>query len=453
VEKPPPLILIVDEDPGMRAALAQGLSRAGYAVETAAGAGEALASIGRSAADLLLADPYPPAGGGVEFLRRVKAAAPRLPVIVLTAGGTVAGAVDAMQAGACDYLLKPLPPEPLLAAIRRALNGGASAAAPPRRAAPSPAADFITRDPETAAMLETARRVAATAATVLIQGESGTGKELLARFIHRHSPRAEGPYVAVNCAALPETLAESELFGHEKGAFTGALGRKTGKFELAHRGTLILDEIGEMPLSLQAKLLRALQEKAIDRIGGREPVPVDVRIVAVTNRDLAAAAAAGSFREDLFYRINVMPLRIPPLRERPGDIARLAEHFRQAANAELGKAVRGFTPEALEALNRHGWRGNVRELENTVARAVILAEGEWVEPRHLRLGGAVDAPAARVSIGAGTTVWEMERRLILGTLAEVDQNRTRAAEMLGISIRTLRNKLREYREKNGAAAS
>jgi two-component system response regulator FlrC len=262
--------------------------------------------------------------------------------------------------------------------------------------------------------------------------------------------------VAVNCAALPETLAESELFGHEKGAFTGAFSRKIGKFELARRGTLVLDEIGEMPLALQAKLLRALQEKEVDRVGGGQPVPVEARIIAITNRDLNRCVAEGRFREDLYYRINVMPLSIPPLRERPADILWLAEHFRESCCARLGKSAKGFAKPAAEALERHGWKGNVRELENTVERAVILAEGEWIEPRHLGLAAGAPAaagpPPAR-GAPVGTTVWEMERRLILDTLSGLDQNRTRAAEVLGISIRTLRNKLREYKGGTGTAAA
>jgi DNA-binding NtrC family response regulator len=293
-----------------------------------------------------------------------------------------------------------------------------------------------------------ARQVARSTATVLIQGESGTGKELLASYVHRHSLHPDAPYVAVNCAALPETLAESELFGHEKGAFTGAVARKAGKFELAGKGTLVLDEIGEMPLPLQAKLLRALQEKEVDRVGGGAPVPVDARVVAITNRDLGRAVAAGRFREDLFFRINVVPLAIPPLRERIGDIMLLADHFLARFNEQNGRRVAGFSDEALQALTRHDWRGNVRELENRLERAVLLAEGERIGPRDLGLSLPAEAAAGAcrpMVFRPGITVSEMERQLIMGTLAQVDQNRTRAAEMLGISIRTLRNKLREYR--------
>jgi two-component system response regulator FlrC len=290
---------------------------------------------------------------------------------------------------------------------------------------------------------------------VLIQGESGTGKELLAAYIHRHGLHPEAPYVAVNCAALPETLAESELFGHEKGAFTGAVMRKIGKFELAKKGTLVLDEIGEMTPLLQAKLLRVLQEREIDRVGGSMPVPIEARVVAITNRDLSQAVAAGSFREDLYYRLNVVSLVIPPLRDRPGDVPLLADHFLAHFSADAGKKVNRFSEQALHLISRHPWKGNVRELANRVERAVLLADTELVQARHLGLEPASEGrlnTRAPVAFRCGTTVWEMERQLIMGTLSEVDHNRTRAAELLGISIRTLRNKLREYRIKAAPAA-
>jgi transcriptional regulator with PAS, ATPase and Fis domain len=254
--------------------------------------------------------------------------------------------------------------------------------------------------------------------------------------------------VAVNCAALPESLAESELFGHEKGAFTGATMRKVGKFELAKKGTLVLDEIGEMSLPLQAKLLRVLQERQVDRVGGGMPVPVEARVVAVTNCNLTQAVASGRFREDLYFRIHVVPLVIPPLRERPGDIPLLADHFLARFSAQSGRTVTGFSEEAVRLLTRHEWKGNVRELENRVERAVLLSEGDTILPRHLGLsprGEGTTGSTQTFVFRAGTTVWEMERQLIMGTLSQVNQNRTRAAELLGISIRTLRNKLREYR--------
>jgi two-component system response regulator FlrC len=446
----------MDDDAGFRSAAAQALARAGYAVDAAAGGREALALLRRKRISLVLTGAETPEAHGVQFLKTVKQTTPQVPVIVMSANGTVAGAVEALQAGASDYLLKPVPPESLEPAVRRALGTVAPAGGERRTGEPQPRLKaVVTRDPGMLAVLDMARQVAGTSATVLIQGESGTGKELLAAYIHQHSACPQAPYVAVNCAALPETLAESELFGHEKGAFTGAFTRKIGKFELARKGTLVLDEIGEMALPLQAKLLRVLQEKEIDRVGGGLPVPVDARVVAITNRDLSRSVAAGSFREDLFYRINVVPLVIPPLRERPRDIALLAEHFLKRCKAQTGKSVIGLSEPALDALERHGWKGNIRELENTMERAVILADGEFIQPRHLNLAAGGGRPAGQgpaAGLGAGTTIWEMERRLIMGTLSEVDQNRTRAAELLGISIRTLRNKLREYREGAGVPA-
>ena len=285
---------------------------------------------------------------------------------------------------------------------------------------------------------------------MLILGESGTGKELLASFIHRKSRRAKGPFVAMNCAALPDTLAESELFGHEKGAFTGAIHRKTGKFELAHGGTLMLDEISEMPLGLQAKLLRVLQERRVDRVGGREPVAVDVRVVAASNQDLTQAVNEGRFREDLFYRLNVIPLTLPPLRQRKADIGLLAEYFMQKYCGINGRSLEGFSKEALDQLHGSRWRGNIRELENVMERAVLICTGDRIRPEDLMLTPVGTAGHSPVSIEPGVSVREMEQALIASTLQQVNGNRTHAAEMLGISIRTLRNKLREYKEKDAA---
>jgi DNA-binding NtrC family response regulator len=448
-------ILIVEPDRAERAELTRILQRGGFEPESAVGMRDALARLSQGAFRALVSAAELPDGDGTELVMSVGRNAPGVPVILLSAQGSVARAVAAMRAGACDYLLRPLAPETLEATVRQALGAMAAAGRAPRHHTSQKT--FISRDPHLLEVLDTARRVARSTATVLIQGESGTGKELLAAFVHRHGLHPDAPYVAVNCAALPESLAESELFGHEKGAFTGAVMRKIGKFELARRGTLVLDEIGEMTLPLQAKLLRALQEREIDRVGGTAPVPVEARVVAITNRDLSKAVSAGSFREDLFYRIQVVPLVIPPLRDRPGDIPLLADHFLAQFAARTGKPVRRFADEAVERLSRHDWRGNVRELENRVERAVLMADDDTLTSRHLGWAGphegmrAASAPPA-IAPRIGTTVWEMERELITGTLAEVNQNRTRAAELLGISIRTLRNKLREYREAAPAAA-
>jgi DNA-binding NtrC family response regulator len=370
------------------------------------------------------------------------------PVIACGRNADAAAAVRAIRAGAKEFL--PLPPDAdLIAAMLQAAAGEADAP--------------IHRDPAMAAVLRRAEGVARAEASVLITGESGTGKEVLARHIHRHSRRADGPFVALNCAALPEALLESELFGHEKGAFSGAIAARRGKFEQADGGTLLLDEIGEMDPRLQAKILRALQEREIDRLGGAGPVKVDVRILAATNRDLSAEVAAGRFREDLFFRLNVVALRIPALRDRPEDILPIAEHFARRYAEANGLPPRPFAPAARAALLSHSWPGNVRELENTVHRAVLLAEGDEIAPEAVelhvpvpRVAPPVTAPgttspdpqpgrAIGVAALVGRRMEDVERDLILETLTHCLGNRTRAAEILGISIRTLRNKLHEYR--------
>jgi DNA-binding NtrC family response regulator len=453
-------ILIVDHDPRARAALAQDLRAAGFDAEAAAGCREALARLARERFGLLVVAVGMPEMGGIELIAALRSRAAAVPVILTSVRGSVDEAVEAMQAGACDYLLKPFTRESFAASVRKALSlsAGEGAPAPVRRSVDPDLAQraIITQDPRMLEVLATARQVAPSSATVLIAGESGTGKELLAAYIHRHGLAPGAPYVAVNCAALPDTLAESELFGHERGAFTGAVARKVGKFELAGKGSIVLDEIGEMPLALQAKLLRVLQQREIDRVGGGMPIPVAARVIAITNRDLSQTVAAGGFREDLYYRINVISLRIPPLRERPGDIPLLARHFMEKFNSQAHRPAASFSAEAIELLCRGRWKGNVRELENAVERAVLLADGQTILPRHLQLapaaGSTVEA-AASGGIPLGTTVWEMERQLIMGTLSGVQNNRTRAAELLGISIRTLRNKLKEYREHAGALAA
>ncbi|MEJ5358199.1 MAG: sigma-54 dependent transcriptional regulator [Desulfobacterales bacterium] len=450
-------ILLIEPDARLRAALRRDLERAGYRVREAAGiTAEGLGQEDRRALLLVLARDGV-AGGRRLLLDWASRGAPPLPVILTRPQAGLAEGVSAVREGACDYLALPVAADLLLGSVRRALAPAGPPPRPPLPGDPSEGADkpFLTRDPRLLEMLQTARRVAASTATVLIRGESGTGKELLASFIHRHGLHPEEPYVAVNCAALPETLAESELFGHERGAFTGAVARKTGKFELARRGTLVLDEIGEMPLALQAKLLRALQERAIDRLGGAAPVPIEARVIAITHRDLGRAVAEGAFREDLYFRIQVVELVIPPLRDRPADIGLLADHFLSRFCSRHGRPSARFSDEARRVLSRHDWRGNVRELENRVERAVLLAEDGLITPAALGFtedrSAALSGPAP-FTFRPGTTVSEMERQLILNTLREVNHNRTRAAELLGISIRTLRNKLREYREAGVAAA-
>ncbi len=441
-------ILIADDDSTMQAALSESVRRLGYDVHLASDGHEALERAMVLKPWLVLSDLKMPRLGGIPFVRELKKRLPETTIVLMTAYGTVETAVEAMKVGASDYLLKPFSAD-LLERILTNLQGS-DADPSDTEAARTPQRPILTQDPGMIRLLSTAESVAASQATVLITGESGTGKELLARFVHSRSPRAHRPFVAVNCAALPEGLLESELFGHERGAFTGALGRKQGKFEMAHQGTLLLDEISEMNLGLQAKLLRVLQEREVDRIGGREPIPIDVRVIATTNRALAREVEQGRFREDLFYRLNVLPLSIPPLRERPTDIPLLARHFIKCAALRNGVPVPAITDTTMKVLLTHLWKGNVRELENVIERATLLSQGEAIRADLLFGEGAVPAPVfPPVSVLGGEqgrgSLWEMERDLIFKTLARTKDNRTHAARELGISVRTLRNKLREYR--------
>ncbi|HHL40573.1 MAG TPA: sigma-54-dependent Fis family transcriptional regulator [Deltaproteobacteria bacterium] len=441
-------ILVIDDDAAMRAALEEALRRRGYGVDAAESGDEGMDLFGEGAYRMVISDMKMPGMDGMDVLRAVKGTSPETPVLLITAFGTVEKAVEAVKAGAFDFILKPFTLEALETMVAKALSQRRELESFETRGR-----SLITVDPAMRKIISMAATVAASDATVLINGESGTGKELLARFIHGRSPRAEKPFVAVNCASIPENLLESELFGHEKGAFTGAVEMRRGRFEQAQGGTILLDEISEMDLRLQAKLLRVIQEKEVERLGGKGPVPLDVRIVATTNRDMAAEVAEGRFREDLYYRLNIFPITLVPLRERPDDIVHLAEHFMRRFAAKYSKTVEEITPEALELLKGLPWKGNVRELENTMERAVLLCSGTRLEPRCFEPAAAgAQAPASRAGAGGaregtpgpGTTISEMERGLILRTLDEVDGNRTRAAKLLGISVRTLRNKLKEY---------
>jgi two-component system response regulator FlrC len=360
-------------------------------------------------------------------------------VIVLTAFGTVQTAVEAMKAGANDFLVKPFSHQALDEVLHKHVVAGSS----PRSYA-CDSVEIITQNAAMNTLLDQAAQAAKTQATVLVQAESGTGKELLARWIHNNSANQKGPFVAVNCAALPDNLLESELFGYEKGAFTGAVGFKPGKFELAQNGTILLDEIGEMAPLLQAKLLRVLQEHEVDRVGGKRPIPIRVRVIATTNKDLRKLIARGQFREDLFFRLNVVPLRIPPLRERKDDLVVLTQHFAQ----KFGGADVQPDPGTMEMLERYGWPGNVRELENVVHRAFALRGKLKITPADL-FEHSVET-AESTALQAGQSVDEMERKLIMTTLEQTSGNRTHAAKLLGISLRTLRNKLREYRVEEAA---
>jgi two-component system response regulator FlrC len=442
-------VLVVDDEASMRLAVTESLRRNGYIVAQATNGQEAMDRIATSKPWLVLTDLKMPRSGGLEVVKEVKRRCPNTHVVVMTAYGTVETAVEAMKCGAVDYLLKPFATEQLeqvLVQLEAGLSAGSDGSGLSALNRP-----MLGEDPAMAKVLSLAEGVAISQATVLIQGESGTGKELLARFIHSRSPRGHRPFIAVNCAALPDGLLESELFGHERGAFTGALMRKIGKFEMAHQGTILLDEISEMNLGLQAKLLRVLQEREVDRIGGREPVQVNIRVIATTNRSLRQEVEQGRFREDLYYRLNVFPITLPPLRERPSDIPVLARHFVRATASRNGLTVPRISEAALTVLLGRLWKGNVRELENAVERAVLLAGDGGIGPEHVTVeeparGLAPLAPAHTPSLPASGSLWEMERDLIMHTLDRVKGNRTHAAKVLGISIRTLRNKLREYRQ-------
>ena len=443
--KPKASILVVDDEPAMRLLLTSVLKDEGLDVTAAATGEEALQLVARRHFHLVVTDLKMPGISGLQVLEGVKRDDPETAVVVLTAFGTVEGAVEAMRRGAAHYLLKPLAnPDELRLVVRRVLEERrvADEATMLRQAneAVFPFGQIIAGEPRMQAVLDLARSVAPTDATVLVIGETGTGKELIARAIHHWSPRAEQAFVAVNCAALAETLLESELFGHERGAFTGAVAQRRGRFELAHGGTLLLDEVGETSPGLQAKLLRVLQEGTLDRVGGTKTVTVDVRVVAATNRDLARMVAERSFREDLYYRLNVFPIALPPLRDRRADILPLAEHVLHQASRRFGKRVAGFSDEARALLLVYGWPGNIRELQNVVERAAILCQGEQILPAYLNLTPASPAPAA----AGPRTLRELEREAILAALAACKGNRRGAAERLGIGLRTLYTRLREY---------
>jgi DNA-binding NtrC family response regulator len=469
-------ILVVDDEPSIRTALCEVLKRTGHPVVVARDGQEALTLLEQQAVWLVLTDLRMPRLGGLDLLREVKRRFPKTLVVLITGYATLESAIESIRAGASDYLLKPFDNEAVAALIQRLEEGSrAGETVTHANGATVPAlldaleaqtssvlggrtVHLITHDPAMLRILQTLEGVAISQATVLIQGESGTGKEVLARYVHGRSPRAHRPFVAVNCAALPDGLLESELFGYERGAFTGAVARRPGKFEQAHGGTLLLDEISEMNLALQSKLLRVIQEREVDRLGGKAAIPVDIRIIATTNRSLRREVEAGRFREDLFYRLHVFPITIPPLRERPLDIPGLVKHFVQISAARNQKAVTGVSAATEQLLINRIWRGNVRELENVIERGVLLSNGPLLEPEHIAsdsgdLTQPVPAVLALDHGAAPVSIWEMERDLIMRTLERVNGNRTHAAKLLEISIRTLRNKLREYRQTEVGSAN
>ena len=459
---PTPLnLLVVEDDEALRDALLITLEAAGHKPSGADGGSAALDLLGRKSFHMVVSDLRMAPMDGLTLLGEIRSRHPGLPVLLMTAFGDVDKAVAAMRGGACDFMLKPFEPKALIEQIDRY-------AIPP-----APTAGVVAEDPKTRETLLIAARVARTDATVMLTGESGVGKEVFARYIHDQSPRSKGPFVAINCAAIPDNLLEATLFGYEKGAFTGAQTAQAGKFEQADKGTLLLDEISEMPLGLQAKLLRVLQEREVERVGGKKPIAIDIRVLATSNRDMLAEVRAGRFREDLYYRLNVFPLEIAALRHRPADILPLARHA-LARQAAAQKRTAKFAAAAEERLAAHVWPGNVRELENVVQRALILAAGDSIEAGDLalsRVEAAVPAaslPAAETAVPPASTfaaapvagpipatpgpagpanMKDLERQHILDTLASVGGSRKKAVAILGISERTLRYKLAQYREE------
>ena len=439
----------------MRIALETTLKREGYDLTLAENGKQALERLNENTFDLLLTDVKMPKMNGIELLKILKQQSPKTAAIMMTAYGDIDNAVETMKAGAFDYLLKPFSAEILVATVNRAfLDEGSAETGPVRSVSEkkklsSQERKIITQSSKMLDLIKFVENISYSKSTVLIMGDTGTGKELFARYIHQMSPRAQKPFMAVNCAALPEGLLETELFGHEKGAFTGAIERKDGKFELAHNGTLLLDEVTEMNLPLQAKLLRVLQEHEVDKVGGRAPIPVDVRVVATTNRDIKKRIQENQFREDLYYRLNVIPLKLIPLRDRVDDIRPLAEHFIKKHSKDLNKNISSIANETIALLKKYRWPGNVRELENMIERATLMCQEDTLLPSHLffdeeEIQSKKDARPLTTFRG---TIHNMEKELIIQTLEEVKGNKTRAAENLGISIRTLRNKLAYYKSR------
>ena len=439
-------VLVADDDASARSAMQTLLGQEGFEVVLAEDGPSAIACFEDVGADVLVTDLRMPGMDGIEVMRRVREMNPDVVAVLATSSADVATAVRAMQEGAEHYLTKPVQMDELVFVIRRALD---------RRKLKNEATELRSRlkdrlrfdnivgsSPAIQEVFNIIEQVAPSKASVLVTGESGTGKELVAQAIHEHSPRASAPFVKLHCAALAETILESELFGHEKGSFTGAMGRREGRFKQADAGTLFLDEIGEISPAIQVKLLRFLQERAFERVGGNETVKVDVRIIAATNRDLASEVAAGKFREDLYYRLNVVNIEMPPLRARPSDLLPLADHFLARFSKENGKKIEGFSEDALERITTYRWPGNIRELENVIERGVVLCDGPTLTAKHLPTGvGAVPKGAVRIP---GSTLEEVERHLILATLEACGGRTAAAAKMLDTSIRKIQYKLHEY---------
>ena len=442
-------ILVVEDDPSLREAIGDTLELAGRPYVAVGSGEEALKALGEQAFSIVVSDVRMMPMDGITLLKEIRLRLPHLPVVLMTAFAEVDKAVDAMRSGACDFLLKPFEPQALLAHINKY-----------ELPETGETAGVVAIDPASRELFAMAQRVAQTDATVLLTGESGVGKEVVARYIHRHSARKSGPFVAINCAAIPDSLLEATLFGYEKGAFTGASQAQAGKFEQAQDGTLLLDEVTEMPLSLQAKLLRVLQEREVERVGGKKPVPLNIRIIATSNRSMAEAVAKGVFREDLFYRLNVFPVAIPALRHRREDIPALARHFVVEHGGRMGRSGVSLAPATEAVLMAHHWPGNVRELENAIQRALILSTGPSIGAEHFDLLSVantlleptqLDEPRPASGLPAteknAENMKHLERDHILRTLAEAGGSRKLAIERLGISERTLRYKLQQYRDE------
>ena len=448
-----PTVLVVDDEPANVESLARIFEKEGWRALVASSGAQALEQLRKEPVPVVLTDLQMPGMSGADLLRAVKAISPETEVLLMTAFGTVEAAVEAMKSGAYDFVTKPLKRHAIVKAVRQALEKQALVAEnrslKARLAGLGAGTSIVGRSPALRATLDTVRQAALSSATVLLVGETGSGKELFARALHDASPRVANAFVAVNCAAIPETILESELFGYERGAFTGAVGRKEGRFERASTGTLFLDEVGEMSPAVQVKLLRVLQGGEIERLGGTAPIKVDVRIVAATNKDLTTLVREGRFREDLFYRLNVITVHLPPLRERREDIPLLADHFLRVYADKNKKALTGFTRGALTALEGHSWPGNVRELEHAVERAVVLSRGVQIDlddlPIAVRGGAAAGAGVAvdgrTLSVPLGTTLDEIELRVINETLRRTSGDKELAAQILGISVRTIYRKL------------
>ena len=465
-------ILIVDDDDNMREAMKETVLRLNINVDTAENGRKGFEMATKKVYDLIISDMRMPEIDGLSMFEMLKATGIKTPVCFVTAYGSVTGAVEALKIGAYDYILKPFSPEVIEELIRRTFElSDAAAGEKVQQEQDHNQKGTVYKSAYMEHVFSLAKDVAESEATVLITGESGTGKEVLARFIHENSGHAKGPFVAVNCAAIPENLIESELFGYEKGAFTGAVNKKLGKFETADGGTILLDEIGEIPIHLQAKLLRVLQEKEVERLGALKPSKINTRVLATTNRNLKEMSQEGTFREDLYYRLNVISMELPPLRDRKEDVADLSSFFIKKYSEINKKAVKPLSDDALKALQSYDWPGNVRELEHTIERAVVLSKTNEITSKDLFLHGITIAGfkskpeteniveekevvkktadiSSDESMGGtvGRTIADVEQELILKTLQDVAGNRTKAAEILGITVRTLRNKLNEYRD-------